>query len=113
MDILTGVLLLISLVGIFQYYYSNYKKYKEEQKSIKWPPNIKPCPDYWVELTDGSCQNTFSIGDCPKKSDGSQQKKGIINFKTGVYKGPNGDKFKCRWAKKCHNSWEGLDNLCA
>ena len=113
MDIVTGILLLISFVGIFQYYYSNYKKYVEEHVALKWPPNIKPCPDYWVQLDNGQCKNSFSIGDCPRGANGMQTKQGVVDFKKGVYVGADADKNKCRWAKRCRNSWEGIDNLCA
>ena len=112
MDI-TKLLTFVALCGILYYYYKSWKKYNTEQSLLTWPRKYSPCPDYWVETPDGKCKNVFAIGECPRGDNGGVKPEGILSFKTSNYKGKSGNINKCRWAKRCKNSWEGIDNLCA
>ena len=88
MDQTTMAIFSLAIVGLTMYYYLQYQRYNKEQADKTWPENIADCPDYWVNEGNGNCRNTHNIGKCPK-----------VN--------------KCRWAKKCHVSWEGVDQNCA
>ena len=70
------------------------------------PRNVNSCPDYWVKTKNGNCKNQFNIGLCLLPQ-------GEINFNEPRYQGENGKYEKCRWARTCEASWEGVDNLCA
>ena len=116
MDITTKSMLFIVLLLIARYYYNNWKAYESEKAKLTWPVKISPCPDYWVKTKDGKCKNMFNIGDCPKKGGSKGAEKvpqGITNFNSKYYTGKPGKVNKCRWAQRCKNSWEGIDNLCA
>ena len=107
------ILTIAVVVGLGYYYYNQYKKYKEEQNKLTWPRQISECPDYWIKNSDGSCENTFNLGHCPRGSNGLPIPRGKVNFSKAVYQGENGQYNKCRWAKRCETSWEGVDKLCA
>ena len=82
------VFLVVLCYKMFQRYWGN---------EIKWPKNISHCPDYWKDMGNGKCRNINNLGNCQKK---------MVGFKK------NNNKKKCRWAKRCNVSWEGIDNLC-
>ena len=113
MDNFTKVLTAVVVIGLCYYYYNQYKKYKDEQDKLTWPRNVNSCPDYWVKTENGNCKNQFNIGHCPRGSNGLPTPQGEINFNKPHYQGENGKYQKCRWAKRCAASWEGVDNLCA
>ena len=113
MDQMTMVFFSLAIAGLTMYYYLQYQAYKKQQDEKTWPENIAECPDYWVNEGNGNCRNIQNIGKCPKKSDGSRENQGVVNFNTATYKGEQGAVNKCRWAKKCHVSWEGVDGNCA
>tara|TARA_Y100001954_G_C15441282_1_gene421734 strand:- start:173 stop:511 length:339 start_codon:yes stop_codon:yes gene_type:complete len=109
----TKLLTFLALGGIIYYYYKSWKKYNTEQSLLTWPRKYPVCPDYWTETKDGKCKNVFGIGECPKDNMGKVQSGGIISFKETNYTGKDGNTNKCRWAKRCKNSWEGIDKMCA
>ena len=86
------------IVGILMY---------NSRGNINFPPDIGKCPDYWQVNEDGSCQNTnskFNLGnlgetECESKS-----------FNDAKYFSVNGDVEKCKWAKSCDLTWDGITN---
>jgi hypothetical protein len=113
MENFTKILIGAIVIGLAYYYYKQFKNYSDEQDKLTWPREISECPDYWVKTDKGACRNQFNIGHCPRGSNGLTTPQGIVDFNTNVYKGENGNYNKCRWAKRCAASWEGIDNLCA
>tara|TARA_B100001093_G_scaffold452749_1_gene461009 strand:- start:7339 stop:7692 length:354 start_codon:yes stop_codon:yes gene_type:complete len=113
MDQTTMAIFSLAIVGLTMYYYLQYQSYNKEQANKTWPENIADCPDYWVNEGNGNCRNTHNIGKCPKDSKGKRVNQGVMNFDSATYKGDQGAVNKCRWAKKCHVSWEGVDQNCA
>jgi hypothetical protein len=113
MDTFTKVLIGLSVLYIVFYYYIQWRQFKAQQSSITWPVNISNCPDYWIENGSKKCKNVNKIGSCPTAANGALIPKGEVDFNNVIYNGPKGSFNKCRWAKKCGASWEGIDNLCA
>lgn len=113
MDNFSKILTVVVVVGLGYYYYNQYKKFQEEQDKLTWPRHINSCPDYWVKTPEGRCRNQFNIGHCPRGSNGLPTPQGTVSFQSNIYKGEAGNYNKCRWAKRCAASWEGIDNLCA
>jgi hypothetical protein len=78
------------------------------EKNTKFPPWPAKCPDYWQNLGDDKCKNTYKIGDCKAGTSdlvmdfGSQQ----------IFEGARGMYYKCNWAKQCNVPWEGIDSIC-
>ncbi len=75
-------------------------KFKEHQL---YPPEIPPCPDYFVATEGGKCENVKGLGNgsCGGKS----------SFSAKKYQGLKGRKERCEWAKKCNVVWDGLTNV--
>ena len=113
MDQTTMALFSLAVVGLCFWYFLQYKAYSKQQGAKTWPENISDCPDYWVNKGSGNCVNTHNIGNCPKDSSGKRLNQGTMNFSSETYKGEQGAVNKCRWAKKCNVSWEGVDGNCA
>jgi len=110
-DPLTIVLIVFVVIVLGVYYYFEFMKWNAEKKKITWPRVINPCPDYWVQNSQGLCENkigvpTANIEACKKphnfngpeyqNSDGTDGQKN------------DGDNAKCRWASTCNQSWEGV-----
>jgi hypothetical protein len=88
-----------------------YKKYASEVKMQKKGDKIirAECPDYWMVEGPLKCRNAHKMGRCSTK--GVQG--GLMNFDTDEFKNPQtGNYLKCRWAKNCHVSWDGIDDIC-
>tara|TARA_B110000208_G_scaffold739_1_gene916 strand:- start:536 stop:880 length:345 start_codon:yes stop_codon:yes gene_type:complete len=114
MDSFTKILILVVVVILGMYYYRQYKNWKTETAKLTWPLNYPECPDYWVNMGGGICQNKFNLGNCPVDPRTQMvDPQGEVNFNEDIYKGDNGKHEKCRWAKKCEATWEGIDKLCA
>ena len=75
-------------------------KFKENQL---YPPEIPPCPDYWINKGNQKCENRQGLGN--GSCDGEQ------NFSAKKYQGMKGRKEKCDFAKKCEIEWDGLTNV--
>ena len=69
-----------------------------------FPPVQSECPDYWVVNADGTCTNKQNLGTC---TDGSQH---TMDFTTDEWSGVDGLKKKCKWAKECNITWDGVTN---
>jgi len=100
---------MITIVVLFAiiYAYMLYKEY-EESSEQSWPETISDCPDYWNDLGDGKCKNTHNLGTCNMR-----QAQPTVTFDSSFYDGEQGKMNRCRWAKNCNVSWEGIDDLCA
>ena len=108
--IIVGVLAAIFL-GI--YLVKKYREYRRKMKELNvWPPIYNACPDYWVDLGNGECQNLHNMGRCPQK-DGMLEPNGKINFKAiGTTATLDGRRSLCKKVKECGVTWEHIDSLC-
>lgn len=113
MDTTTKVFLIFAATFLFLYYWRQYSNYVSELNKLTWPRRINPCPDYWVHEGNNVCRNSFNIGKCPLGNNGQLSPNATIDFNGSIYNGMDGSLNKCKWAKKCENSWEGIDKLCA
>lgn len=71
--------------------------------SMKFPPDIADCPDYWIVKHDG-CHvnpNGFNQGSFTGQS---------FSFKKPLYRGSSGLKEKCKWANKYNIVWDTVTN---
>jgi len=87
---------------------------KEKRKKV-FPNEISDCPDYFETLEDGckSLKSYTQLGGT-KTGDGTGPA-GCTNpgkiFKTQPkYTGSNGRIEKCKWAKACGLTWDGISN---
>ena len=116
MDSFAKIIYLVVILGLGYYYYTQWKKFKEEQDKAVWPPITYECPDYWTSEIRGNkkvCKNTFDLGHCPSNRNGLPISQGTVNFNSDIYTGEDGNYNKCKWAKKCNVSWDGIDGNCA
>ena len=112
MDTIYKVLLGILVVCLIYYYYKQWKSYSKHQSKLTWPRKISECPDYFISDNNGGCKNTYNLGTCPSEN-GVLLPNSVVKFDTAEFSGDDAPYNKCRWAKDCQVSWEGVDNLCA
>ena len=113
MDTLVTVLSVIGFMCVALYYYKQYKNFVMEQQKQTWPIHIATCPDYWVHEGNNKCKNMFGVGNCPRNQNNEATVGGSVDFSSDLYQGQDGHFEKCKWAKRCNNSWEGIDKMCA
>jgi hypothetical protein len=78
---------------------------KEKESSTRLTPE---CPDFWVVEESNKCRNTHKLGKCLTKDNG-----GLMDFNTDYFLNKSsGNYAKCRWAKTCNVSWDGIDHIC-
>ena len=67
-----------------------------------FPPIEAECPDYWIVDPSGNCVNKQGLGkdSCPRTMD----------FSGAEYKGDPGLQAKCKWARSCDLTWDGITN---
>ena len=94
--VLLAVVLLI-IIGFSVHSYLQYRSYKKEKTTIKFPPFPSRCPDYWEVAGDGVCKNVKGIGIC-NLSEGRRTK----DFSGELYKDPVA---KCNWSKFFSSYW--------
>lgn len=85
--ILAGTL---SIIGLMIY---------NSKTSVKYPPEVSECPDYWESTGPNKCRNTLNVGKCDVDE---------IDFNEAKYSGPTGTVEKCKWANSCGLVWDGL-----
>ena len=69
------------------------------------------CPDYYDIHNDGeTCLNSFKIGKC--KDTDPNFKKFFEENKNLFYNKDLQNEMKCKWARNCDVSWDGIDRLC-
>jgi hypothetical protein len=97
--IVAGVILVISLLTVA--YLIRISK-----TSVKFPPTIGSCPDYWRENEDGDCVNVKGIG---------SNAPDVMSFEGAEFLGANGIQAKCDWSRKYGLTWDGVTNnpLCS
>lgn len=72
----------------------------------QYPPVVAECPDYWLDLSDGSgnkCvnkQSNLGNSDCAK----------TMSFSDSSWSGELGLCRKKQWAQKCNLTWDGITN---
>ena len=114
MDTFTNILILVVVIILGTYYYRQWKNWKKQSDKLTWPRTYPECPDYWVDMGGNTCQNKFNLGSCPIDPYTKLiETQGEASFEDDLYKGEDGKYEKCRWAKKCDVTWEGIDKLCA
>ena len=75
---------------------------EEKQKSSR---EVPMCPDYFEIVVNNKCRNIHKLGKCGHNND--------IDFNDESFSDRRvGDVMKCRYAKACDLSWEGVDKLC-
>ncbi len=67
------------------------------KSSMKYPPEVSECPDYWETIGPNKCRNTLKLGKCAD-----------MDFNDPKYNGPTGTAEKCKWANSCGLVWDGL-----
>ena len=104
----------IYIFGIFLFlfiiihYYRQYSKQVKERKKEEIVIRAE-CPDYWIVEEPNKCRNFNKLGKCLTKGNEG----GVMDFDTDFFKNPQtGNYAKCRWAKKCHVAWDGIDQIC-
>jgi len=112
METIYKVLFFVGIAALIYYYYQQNKVATEAQSTLSWPRNISECPDYFLSDGQGGCKNTYNLGTCPAV-DGVLQPNATVRFDTSEFTGDDASYNKCRWAKNCNVSWEGVDKLCA
>ena len=129
MDTFSIVLVTITLIILAIYYYRQYKKLKKERSKLTWPQEYASCPDYWLDRGKHNCQNIHDLGDLSKCGGIKGENQIVVDMKKKtpgnnlnasnpivLNKQMNNKKnliSKCKWAKRCNVSWEGVDKLCA
>lgn len=100
-----GIFLFVCMII---YYYRQYSK-KVSQKKDTNKIIRSECPDYWMVEGPSKCRNSNKLGKC--LTNGVEG--GLMDFDTDFFNNPDtGNYAKCRWAKKCHVSWDGVDQIC-
>lgn len=98
------LLFLFIIVHYFRKFRSTVNKVSEEPKRIR-----SQCPDYWIVEGDKKCRNVHKLGRCLTKG----TEGGMMDFDTEYFNNKDtGNYAKCRWAKKCHVAWDGIDHIC-
>jgi hypothetical protein len=85
---------------------------RNNKYSVKFPPTVSQCPDYWIDMPDQSgthnlnpsqtCTNIKNLGNvsCDKTMD----------FTGDFWQGSFGMCNKYKWAKSCDLTWDGITN---
>jgi hypothetical protein len=107
-NILAIVIVLSMIIGFGVHTYLNVKSVSKQKSNMKFPPWPAKCPDYWKVGGDNECINDKRLGKCNNGAEGTIDMK----FEDDIFKGSEGAKYKCKWAKKCNIPWEGIDSLC-
>ena len=108
--IVLGLVISIVLFNVL-FFYFKWRNFNKKFKSLKIPPWIPKCPDYWKVGKTGECININRLGKCFTGNSISDQ---TMNFNQPEFKGNKGMYNKCIWAlpQNCNTPWEGIDSLC-
>lgn len=93
------VILIICLIFIgIQLRKSKYDK--------QYPPVTGDCPDYWLDMSDGTGSNCIN-----KQADlGNADCAKTMDFSGAFWTGDSGLCRKSQWAKRCNLTWDGVTN---
>ncbi len=95
-------------VFILIHYYRQFSKQVDASKKNETIIRAE-CPDYWLVEGPSKCRNSNKLGKCLTRG----TEGGLMDFDTDYFNNEEtGNYAKCRWAKKCHVSWDGIDNIC-
>jgi len=94
--IVAFITLLIALASIGYMMYS-------ARYSVKFPPDIADCPDYWTSTSNG-CQVH------PQGYNQGTFTGTTASFSSPKYQGTGGIKEKCKWAKQHQLTWDTITN---
>lgn len=72
----------------------------KSKSSMKYPPEVAECPDYFRVVGLEKCDNTMNLGSCS----------GVTDFSGSEWQGKTGLKKKYEWAKRCGVVWDGITN---
>jgi hypothetical protein len=98
-----GFLFLFIIIHYYRQYTSNATKEQDKLTRIQ-----TECPDFWVVEESNKCRNTHKLGKCLTRDNG-----GLMDFNTDYFQNKDsGNYAKCRWAKTCNVSWDGIDHIC-
>jgi len=98
---------------ILYYIYAWYVSSKNANKTVKFPPWVSPCPDYWTATKGNQCTRTKPNGPAscttlrnlpPSMKYPNAQGSPTVDF-TNV-----SDVDKCHWANQCNVYWEGISD---
>lgn len=73
------------------------------KNSMKWPPLVGECPDYWFDAGENGSKCTVNVNDTNLGSATSP-----MNFNVSPYSGARGNCSKYRWAISKGVSWDGI-----
>ena len=107
-----AIISLIIIMGFGINIYVKYKKYKELEDNTVFPPWPSKCPDYWNNLGDNECENTYKLGKCKTTDNSTMKFTGMPWENSNKEENIKGRYYKCNWAKSCNIPWEGIDSLC-
>ena len=116
MSAVTIVIVIIVVIILFTYFYHMYKTWKKNKVKYQWPPEVLPCPDYWINEGNGICKNPFGLG----LSENGDFKTGPIDQWDFSKKSPACQKpnsrgcldYKAKWAVRTQNPWFGVRKGC-
>ena len=76
------------------------------KNDIQYPPVVSDCPDYWLDMSDGSGNK------CVNKHEdlGNSVCATTMDFSESFWSGDIGLCRKKQWAKKCNLTWDGVTN---
>ena len=106
--------IIIYVVGIFLFLFiiiHYYRQYNTKVNDTKKKEVIirAECPDYWLVEGPNKCRNANKLGKCLTKGNEG----GLMDFDNEYFNNTEtGNYAKCRWAKKCHVAWDGIDQIC-
>lgn len=115
-------LIVIVCIILILYFYYLYKKYIKDAKK-SWPPEgtPAPCPDYWIQNSNGECYNAFGLSSkCNKKNCKPFIPVSSMNFNKSLSScsgSSNQNNSKCiaskhRWSQQHNSPWFGTGPNC-
>ena len=115
MSAVTIVIIIFVVIILFTYFYHMYKSWKKNEKKYQWPPEVLPCPDYWIHKGNGVCENTFGLGlGASQNTKGYPLQSKTFSTMPGCDK-PNSKTClnqKRQWANLTQNPWFGIAPQC-
>ena len=93
---------------IIIHYYRQYSSHASKEN--KGPKRIRPqCPVYWVQESNGKCRNVHKLGRCLTRG----ERGGLMDFSGDYFQNrDSGNYAKCKFARNCGISWDGIDSIC-
>ena len=118
MSAVTIIIVIIVVIILFTYFYHMYKNWKKTKKKHTWPPEVLPCPDYWVNQGNGICKNPYGLGLSDMNGTFKTGPIDSVDFTKqggGVCQKPKSRgclDYKAKWATGTQNPWFGVRKGC-